>query len=94
MRWPIRERVNAGLAAAAKRGRRVGRPPALSAEKIEAITKPLDQGASQASVCRSFGVLRSTLIDTLKRAGWTRGGEGREAKDPPRKQEQKNAAAN
>jgi DNA invertase Pin-like site-specific DNA recombinase len=73
----IRERVNAGLAAAAKRGRRGGRPPALSAEKIEAITKALDQGASQASVCRSFGVPRSTLIDTLKRTGWTRGGEGR-----------------
>ena len=72
----IRERVNAGLAAAAKRGRRGGRPPALSAEKIEAITKALDQGASQASVCRSFGVPRSTLIDTLKRTGWTRGGEG------------------
>jgi DNA invertase Pin-like site-specific DNA recombinase len=37
----IRERVNAGLAAAAKRGRRGGRPPALSAEKIEAITASL-----------------------------------------------------
>jgi DNA invertase Pin-like site-specific DNA recombinase len=72
----IRERVNAGLAAAAKRGRRGGRPPALSAEKIEAIIKALDQGVSQASVCRSFGVPRSTLIDTLRRTGWTRGGEG------------------
>ncbi len=70
----IRERVNAGLAAAAKRGRRGGRPPALSAEKIEAITKALDQGASQASVCRNFGVPRSTLIDTLKRVGWVRAG--------------------
>jgi DNA invertase Pin-like site-specific DNA recombinase len=71
----IRERVNAGLAAAAKRGRRGGRPPTLSAEKVEAITKALDQGASQASVCRSFGVARSTLIDSLRRAGWTRGGD-------------------
>lgn len=69
----IRERVNAGLAAAAKRGRRGGRPPALSAEKVEAIIKALDDGASQASACRSFGVPRSTLIDSLKRVGWTRG---------------------
>lgn len=69
----IRERVNAGLAAAAKRGRRGGRPPALSAEKVEAIVKALDDGASQASACRSFGVPRSTLIDSLKRVGWTRG---------------------
>lgn len=75
----IRERVNAGLAAAAKRGRRGGRPTVLSAEKIEAITKALDQGASQASVGRSFGVPRSTLIDTLKRVGWTPGGKDRGA---------------
>ena len=75
----IRERVNAGLAAAAKRGRRGGRPTTLSAEKVEAITKALDQGASQASVCRSFGVPRSTLIDTIKRVGWTAGGKGRGA---------------
>lgn len=78
----IRERVNAGLAAAAKRGRRGGRPPALSTEKIEAIIKALDQGASQASVCRSFGVPRSTLIDSLKRAGWTR--QGRRDETPNR----------
>ena len=75
----IRARVTAGLAAAAKRGRRGGRPTTLSAEKVEAITKALDQGASQASVCRSFGVPRSTLIDTLKRVGWTPGGKGRGA---------------
>lgn len=76
----IRERVNAGLAAAAKRGRKGGRPPALSTEKIEAITKALDQGASQASVCRSFGVPRSTLLDTLKRIGWKNADRGDAAK--------------
>lgn len=65
----IRERLNAGLAAAAKRGRKGGRPTAQSTEKIEAIIKALDQSASQASVCRSFVVPRSTLIDSLKRAG-------------------------
>ncbi len=68
----IRERVKAGLAAAARRGRRGGRPPALSPEKTEQIITALDGGASQASVCRSFGVPRSTLIDTLRRSGWTR----------------------
>ena len=79
----IRERVNAGLAAAAKRGRRGGRPPALTPEKIDAIIQALDQGASQASVCRSFGVARSTLIDTLKRRGWVRGEEGADTKPRP-----------
>ena len=34
----------------------------------------LDDGASKASVCRSFKVPRSTLIDTLHRVGWTGAG--------------------
>ena len=66
-----RERVIAGLAAAKRRGRRGGRPPALSAEQIEQITAALDAGASKASVCRTFKVPRSTLLDTLQRMGWT-----------------------
>ena len=66
----IRERVNAGLPAARRRGRRGGRPPALDPEKVDHITSALDSGASKASVCRSFGVARSTLDDTLKRLGW------------------------
>lgn len=70
-----RERVMAGLAAARRRGRRGGRPPALSLEQIEQITAALDKGVSKASVCRTFKVPRSTLLDTLKRVGWT--GTGR-----------------
>ena len=67
----IRERVNAGLEAARRRGQRGGRPVTLDDEKVEQIKAALDGGASKASVCRSFGVARSTLIDTLKRIGWT-----------------------
>ena len=66
-----RERVIAGLAAAKRRGRRGGRPPAIDPEQIEQITAALDGGASKASVCRTFKVARSTLIDTLARIGWT-----------------------
>jgi DNA invertase Pin-like site-specific DNA recombinase len=66
-----RERILAGLAAAKRRGRRGGRPPSLDAERIEAIIAALDRGASKASVCRSFKVARSTLIDTLARVGWS-----------------------
>lgn len=65
-----RERVVAGLAAARRRGRRGGRPPSLTVEQIEQITAALDAGASKASVCRSFKVPRSTLLDTLARTGW------------------------
>lgn len=66
-----RERVMAGLAAARRRGRRGGRPPAIDAEKIAAITVALEGGASKAAICRNFSVPRSTLIDTLARIGWT-----------------------
>ena len=66
-----RERVIAGLAAAKRRGRRGGRPPALDPERVEQIVSALDGGASKASVCRSFKVPRTTLLDTLARVGWT-----------------------
>ena len=66
-----RERVIAGLAAAKRRGRKGGRPPALDPEKVEQIVAALEGGASKASVCRTFQVPRSTLIDTLARVGWT-----------------------
>ena len=66
-----RERVIAGLAAAKRRGRKGGRPPAIDPERVEQIVAVLDAGASKASVCRSFKVARSTLLGTLARVGWT-----------------------
>ena len=70
-----RERVLAGLAAAKRRGRKGGRPLALDPEKVEQIVAALEGGASKASVCRTFKVPRSTLVDTLvdtlARGGWT-----------------------
>jgi DNA invertase Pin-like site-specific DNA recombinase len=72
-----RERVQAGLAAAKRRGRRGGRPLAITPEKLEAVVAALDAGATKAAVCRTFGIARSTLIDTLARAGWTGPGSTR-----------------
>ncbi len=65
------ERVIAGLAAARRRGRKGGRRPTVDPERLEGIVAALEGGASKASVCRSFKVPRSTLLDTLARAGWT-----------------------
>ena len=56
-----------GLAAAKRRGRVGGRPPAITGEKLDAITAALRGGMSKAAVCRNFGVKRTTLIDTLAR---------------------------
>ena len=63
-----RERIMAGLEAAKKRGRHGGRPKAISEEKMEAIIAALNSGASKASVCRNFGIKRTTLYDALKRS--------------------------
>jgi DNA invertase Pin-like site-specific DNA recombinase len=65
----IQERVQAGLAAA----RRRGRPTAINAEKLAAVTLALEGGATKAAVCRTFGLKRSTLIDSLTRIGWSAG---------------------
>jgi DNA invertase Pin-like site-specific DNA recombinase len=66
-----RERVVAGLAAAKRRGRVGGRPPAITGEKLEAIITALEGGMSKAAVCRNFDVKRTTLIETLARVGWS-----------------------
>ena len=65
-----RERVVAGLAAAKRRGRLGGRPPAIFGEKLDTIVAALNGGMSKAAVCRNFGVKRTTLIETLARIGW------------------------
>ncbi len=72
----IQERVQAGLAAARRRGRRGGRPVAIDAEKLGAVITALDSGATKAAVCRTFGIRRSTLIDSLARIGWSAGLKG------------------
>ena len=65
----ITERVNAGRAAAKRRGRTAGRPRSLDEEQIEQIVAALDGGASKASVCRAFKVPRSTLLNNPDRIG-------------------------
>ena len=62
-----RERIMAGLEAACRRGRRGGRPRAIDPEELDAILSTLENGASKAAVCRSFGVKRTTLYHALAR---------------------------
>jgi DNA invertase Pin-like site-specific DNA recombinase len=49
------ERVQAGLVAARRRGRRGGRPATIDAEKLAAVTAALDGGATKAAVCARSG---------------------------------------
>ena len=59
------ERMRAGLEATRRRGKRGGRPQAISAEQRETILAALHAGASKASLGRTFRVKRTTLSDAL-----------------------------
>jgi DNA invertase Pin-like site-specific DNA recombinase len=61
------EHVQTGLAAAQRRGTRGGRPQAMRDDKLAAIRAALDGGASEAAMCRTCGVNRTTLDDALTR---------------------------
>lgn len=63
----IKERVNAGLESARKRGRIGGRPKAIEQETLDAICVALEEGKSKSEISRIFNVKRTTLIDTLNR---------------------------
>lgn len=66
----LRERTNAGLAAAKARGRKGGRKPTLTPEQLAYAKKLLqDPDAEKAAVARSLGVSRSTLYRSLQREG-------------------------
>lgn len=63
----IRERTSAGLAAARSRGRRGGRPPALSAEDlVQARALLRDESIPVEKVAERFGVAPSTLYRHLR----------------------------
>jgi hypothetical protein len=47
-----------------------GRPRLIDQEKLEAMIRALEAGATKASLCRTFNVRRSTLNDALARSGW------------------------
>jgi len=58
----IRERTNAGLEAARSRGKKGGRPPALSPEKIKLARRLYaDKDTSVSEICTMLGISRHTL---------------------------------
>ena len=61
----IRERTNAGLAAARARGRLGGRKPKMNAAKLDAAKKLLRAGTPVAEVAKTLGVGRATLYRNL-----------------------------
>lgn len=65
----IRDRTNAGLAAARARGRKGGRPPALSADQMRAARRMYEQqDLTVTQIGEILGVSRTTIYRTLNRA--------------------------
>jgi DNA invertase Pin-like site-specific DNA recombinase len=62
----IVERTQAGLAAARKRGVKVGRPGKLTAAVVRRARTLIDAGEAPSTVARFLGVDRSTLYRAFK----------------------------
>jgi DNA invertase Pin-like site-specific DNA recombinase len=56
----IRERTRAGVAAARARGRTGGRPPSLTAEKLDAARIMREQNRTMPEIAKALGVSRAT----------------------------------
>lgn len=62
------ERTKAGLASARARGRKGGRPPALTSKQLRMAERMMaDPEASPTEVARHFNISRSTLYESLRR---------------------------
>ena len=76
----ISERTKAGMAAARRRGRHVGRPVKLAPEQLVYARRMIVDGESKAHVARSLGVdpstLRRLLVKGLKMPPRQKGRDG------------------
>ena len=64
----IVERTKAGLEAAAARGRKGGRPPSMTPEKIEAAAEMLKKGDNVSQVARVLNVSRQSIYRNVPMA--------------------------
>lgn len=61
----IRERTRAGMAAARRRGKRLGRPTLLDPDKLDLARRLIGEGRGRAEAARMVGVDPSTLRRAL-----------------------------
>jgi DNA invertase Pin-like site-specific DNA recombinase len=62
----IRERTQAGLSAARARGRRGGRPKALTGKQLSITQDLYDKRHSIAEICRTLKISKATLYRSIK----------------------------
>jgi len=63
----LRERTKAGMKAARRRGKHVGRPASLTPEKLDLAVRLIADGKGRAAAARSVGVDPSTLRRALNK---------------------------
>ena len=68
----ISERTKAGMAAARRRGRHVGRPAKLALDQIDYARRMIVAGEGRAQIARSLGVDPSTLRRLLMKGSYTK----------------------
>jgi len=61
------ERTRAGLAAAKRRGKKLGRRPKLTPKKVAQARRMIEAGQSPQKVAKRFSIARSTLYESLAR---------------------------
>ncbi len=67
----IRERTVAGMRAARRRGKRIGRPRAITGASSFALERGLAEGRSIRSLASELGVSRATVTAEVRRLGLT-----------------------
>lgn len=65
----IRERTCAGLAAARRRGARIGRPRSIRGPDTYTLERRLREGASLGQIAREMGVAKTTVARAAERLG-------------------------
>ncbi len=65
----IRERTRAGIRAARRRGKRIGRPRAISGSATFALERGLSEGRTVRALARELGVSRATVTAEARRLG-------------------------
>jgi DNA invertase Pin-like site-specific DNA recombinase len=66
----LKERTKAGMKAAQKRGKHVGRPKSLSNGQVQHMKEMLDTGKTQSEVAELLGVSANTIGRAI-REKWT-----------------------
>ncbi|GAA4650941.1 recombinase family protein [Kistimonas scapharcae] len=61
----IRERQREGIAAARKRGKKIGANPKLSKQQIAAVKKRIKAGESKKALAIEYGVSRQTIYNVI-----------------------------